>query len=307
MMPENAFGAWVKRRRKALDLTQEMLGDKVNCSAELIRKIEANVRRPSRELAILLASALAIPAPEYELFIALARGIDNPPAIVPSVLSLAGTRVLDQPDSAVIIRPDSGTIEDIRLTEADKMFALGRFHRSFLGMVTCSLETNYHASLAAGVRIRARELGIDVQIADSKFDPLIQSRLINQFVAQGAQALVVCPLDGISVRDALQNAFEAGVPAAETGIWAPPGGVAVNGMTDEQMGSAVGQYAAQVINRELNGRAVVAVLGRPDFQKITERANFMIAALREGAPAVTILTPTPKITVRKTLPISQKA
>ena len=69
----NSFGYWLRRRRKALDLTQEELGRSVSCSRDAIRKIEADERRPSRRLAERLADKLAIPAAEREAFIDAAR------------------------------------------------------------------------------------------------------------------------------------------------------------------------------------------------------------------------------------------
>ena len=50
-----SLGLWIKRRRKALDLTQGALAALVGCSLALIQKIEADARRPSREIAALLA------------------------------------------------------------------------------------------------------------------------------------------------------------------------------------------------------------------------------------------------------------
>ena len=53
-----SLGLWIKRRRKALDLTQDALAALVGCSKELIVKIEGDARRPSREIATLLATHL---------------------------------------------------------------------------------------------------------------------------------------------------------------------------------------------------------------------------------------------------------
>jgi transcriptional regulator with XRE-family HTH domain len=61
-----SFGYWLKRRRKALDLTQEQLAQGVACSHFAIRKIEADERRPSRRLAERLADRLAIPPHERD-------------------------------------------------------------------------------------------------------------------------------------------------------------------------------------------------------------------------------------------------
>jgi predicted ATPase/DNA-binding XRE family transcriptional regulator len=73
-----SFGYWVKRRRKALDLTQEALAQQVNCAVITIKKIEADERRPSRQIAERLTVVLAIPAEERDLFLRCARGQVTP-------------------------------------------------------------------------------------------------------------------------------------------------------------------------------------------------------------------------------------
>src|SRR5687767_11753301 len=70
---EHSFGAWVRRRRKALDLTQQELAQKVGCSMSLIVKIETDERRPSRPIAQLLAEHLEIPPDQHDLFLKVAR------------------------------------------------------------------------------------------------------------------------------------------------------------------------------------------------------------------------------------------
>jgi tetratricopeptide (TPR) repeat protein/transcriptional regulator with XRE-family HTH domain len=70
-----SFGYWLRRRRKALDLTQEALAERVSCSGFAIRKIEADERRPSLPLAHRLADALAVPAEERRAFLDAARAV----------------------------------------------------------------------------------------------------------------------------------------------------------------------------------------------------------------------------------------
>ncbi|MGE0337358.1 MAG: AAA family ATPase [Gammaproteobacteria bacterium] len=71
----DSFGYWLRRRRKALDLTQEALAARVACSRFTIRKIEADERRPSRMLALRLAERLAVPPEERAAFLAAARAL----------------------------------------------------------------------------------------------------------------------------------------------------------------------------------------------------------------------------------------
>jgi predicted ATPase/transcriptional regulator with XRE-family HTH domain len=69
-----SFGYWVMRRRKALDLTRAGLALQVSCSPETIKKIERDERRPSRQMAELLAAALAVPVAEHDRFLRAALG-----------------------------------------------------------------------------------------------------------------------------------------------------------------------------------------------------------------------------------------
>jgi transcriptional regulator with XRE-family HTH domain len=74
MSDETSFGRWLQRRRKALDLTQGELARRVGCAVETLRKIEADARRPSRQIAERLADALELPKAEDAAFVRAARG-----------------------------------------------------------------------------------------------------------------------------------------------------------------------------------------------------------------------------------------
>jgi predicted ATPase/transcriptional regulator with XRE-family HTH domain len=69
-----SFGQWLRQHRKHLDLTQEELAQRIGCSYIAIRKMEAGERRPSRQLAYLLADHFKVPAGELEAFVRFARG-----------------------------------------------------------------------------------------------------------------------------------------------------------------------------------------------------------------------------------------
>src|SRR5262245_56923704 len=67
------FGSWLRQRRKALDLTQVDLADQVGCSVITIKKIEADERRPSKQITERMADVLAIASAERADFVAFAR------------------------------------------------------------------------------------------------------------------------------------------------------------------------------------------------------------------------------------------
>jgi transcriptional regulator with XRE-family HTH domain len=79
-----SFGPWLKRRRKALDLTQADLAWLAGCSVVTIRKLEAEAQVPSRQLAELLAQHLAILPQERTTLIRFAGfGLDAAPPALP--------------------------------------------------------------------------------------------------------------------------------------------------------------------------------------------------------------------------------
>ena len=73
-MEFHSFGDWLKRKRKALDLTQAELASQVGCSAAAIRKLEAEERRPSAQIAERLAEIFYIAPDERANFLRFARG-----------------------------------------------------------------------------------------------------------------------------------------------------------------------------------------------------------------------------------------
>jgi predicted ATPase/class 3 adenylate cyclase len=70
-----SFGYWIRRQRKALDLTQRVLAEQVGCSLAAIKKIEGDERRPSRQIAERLADVLGVSADRREIFLEVARGL----------------------------------------------------------------------------------------------------------------------------------------------------------------------------------------------------------------------------------------
>ncbi len=70
-----SFGQWLRQRRKALDLTQEELAERISCSSAFIRKIEAGQRGVSKQVAEAMADVLGVTPDERPAFLSFARGV----------------------------------------------------------------------------------------------------------------------------------------------------------------------------------------------------------------------------------------
>jgi predicted ATPase/class 3 adenylate cyclase len=81
-----SFGAWVCLRRQALVMSREDLARQVGVAEVSIRKIEADERRPSPQVAALLAQQLQLAAETQTRFVQVARGllaVDQLPPPIP--------------------------------------------------------------------------------------------------------------------------------------------------------------------------------------------------------------------------------
>jgi non-specific serine/threonine protein kinase len=74
MADPTAFGLWLKQQRQVRKLPRKALAAAIDCSEVEIAKIEGGTRRPSRQIAELLAAYFGVPAAEWAAFDAFARG-----------------------------------------------------------------------------------------------------------------------------------------------------------------------------------------------------------------------------------------
>ena len=92
MDDDGSFGQWLRRRRRARDLTQAALAREVPCAVQTVRALEAGAWRPSRQLAARLAQVLGLAERDHAAFVAFARGMPDslpPEQALPSSTSVA--------------------------------------------------------------------------------------------------------------------------------------------------------------------------------------------------------------------------
>jgi predicted ATPase/class 3 adenylate cyclase len=100
----SSFGEWLRRRRKALDLTQAELAGQAGCVTGTIRSIEADARRPSRQLAERLADVLQLAQDERARFLKVARAELSPD-------QLASPTHLAEPSPSVVAPPPERALQ----------------------------------------------------------------------------------------------------------------------------------------------------------------------------------------------------
>jgi serine/threonine protein kinase/DNA-binding LacI/PurR family transcriptional regulator len=213
----------------------------------------------------------------------------QPRVVAPTITPVTPVVTRTVPPIAISAnRPKTGTLADIALTDQEKQLAPTLFQGSFLGVIPCSLTSDYHASFAAAARARAQELGISVRVEDSQNQSDKQPSLINQFVALGTRGIVMCMLNPQSSRQARINAGAAKVPIAVNDDTATPGGIAFT-ISNRMMGEVTGEFAADYVNKKLGGKAVAIVLNYPSLPQVVEREMGMVDAFKAGAPGATLV------------------
>ncbi len=70
----DTFGEWLRQQRNQSGLTRGQFADRVGCSIAFLRKIEDGERRPSTQIAELMANCLNVPTVERSTFVKVARG-----------------------------------------------------------------------------------------------------------------------------------------------------------------------------------------------------------------------------------------
>ncbi len=80
MQEEISFGNWLRKQRRALDLTRQAFADRIGCAEVTLRRIEAGTLKPSKELANILLDKLGIPETERSQWISFARGLSDFPS-----------------------------------------------------------------------------------------------------------------------------------------------------------------------------------------------------------------------------------
>ncbi len=107
------FGYWLRRRRKALDLTQAELAAQAGCVVTTIKKIETGARRPSAQLAARLAAALALSGEERAMLLAAAAGPAELPPL-PGPAAASALQLLPLPAAAGPLIGRAGELADLQ-------------------------------------------------------------------------------------------------------------------------------------------------------------------------------------------------
>jgi ribose transport system substrate-binding protein len=237
-------------------------------------------------LTVLLEACGAPPTPQVPAALSTpAPTVTAAPTAVPALPAGSQphpTLIAGNPGSAADLTPNAAEIAAARAT-------LGS---GLIGVVACTLSTEYHSIVAADAQTRAETLGFRVEVFDSQAKAERQPGAIKDLVDRGAKVIAICVLDPKVASAALKAAEDAGVYVVQFGGDAlDVNGVTVGGgqSSDIDLGCAAGEIAGDLIAKEKSGKASVAILDYPSLPQIVLRADSIEKCLKTRASGAIVV------------------
>src|SRR5262245_59274650 len=207
-----SFGAWVRRRRRALDLTRDELAAQIGCAVVTIRHIETDERRPSKQLAARLADGLQVSAEERTAFLQAARGqVATDRLAAPAVSverSIAGTIAPSERDKPALSLP-SGTVTFL-FTDIEGSTRLWSQNPQTMGAAIARHEALLRAVITASGGVVFKTVGDAIHAAFASALDAVQAAV------EGRQAIAAEPW-GTSTALRVRMALHSGVVEARQG------------------------------------------------------------------------------------------
>ena len=196
---------------------------------------------------------------------------------------------IPKPTAPTLLTEGLGTAADLVPTDAEIADAKANLGTGKIGLIPCTMGSEYHSIVANSAAARAKDLGITADIFDPQAKADQQISAIENFVSAGAKVIVICVLDPAVVKPALEAAAAAGVYIVQTsGRESAINGIGIS-IEDADLGCAAGELAGEAINSILAGKATVAILDYPDLPNVVIRADNIESCLKKTAPDATIV------------------
>ena len=151
--------------------------------------------------------------------------------------------------------------------------------------VTLLTRDVFYQELEKGMQEGAKGRGIKLMIQSAEKDLNLQTTQVENFVVQGVDALVICPVDSTGIGSAIERAGKAGIPVFTADIRAQEARVICHIASDNRQGGRLGgEYLAKLLGYE----AEVAIIDHPEVTSVQER----VAGFKEAVskyPGMTIV------------------
>ena len=154
-----------------------------------------------------------------------------------------------------------------------------------IGVTLLSQSQDFYKDLEQGLREEAERAGFRVIVQSGEFDPAIQARQLEDFVAKQVDAVVICPCDSDTVAASLRPVRKAGIPIFTADIAAKGVEVVAHVASDNTQG---GRLAGETMAELLDGSGTVLIIDHPTVSSVQDRTRGFAEALA-AHPGISIV------------------
>lgn len=171
-------------------------------------------------------------------------------------------------------------MKNLALTACVMALFAGTAHAEQIGVSIVNFDNNFQTLLRQGIKARAGEVGVDVQIEDAQNDSAKQLDQINNFIASGVDAIIVTLVDTAASPAITAAADAAGVPLVYVNlepqdIAALPAKQAYVGSNEIESGTLGAFEACKILRGQLksNGAKGYVIMGSLSHQAALQRTK----------------------------------
>lgn len=146
-----------------------------------------------------------------------------------------------------------------------------------------NFENPYFTLVIRGFEERCRELGIEYNTVDAKYDPSIQYNHIENFMAAKYDAILVSPIDVDGINDICQQAIDSGMVVVSEAQYFECAQAKFT-LDEYKYGWAQGTEVAKWINGKLGGECEWALIAQDNVPPVVRRGDGVVESIAEFAP-----------------------
>ncbi|HHV10937.1 MAG TPA: sugar ABC transporter substrate-binding protein [Clostridiales bacterium] len=142
-----------------------------------------------------------------------------------------------------------------------------------IGSVIMNTSGEWFSEVMQGMNAAGEDLGVKVNIVSSDNEVSKESDNVSTFIAQGADALAICPLSADASVAAVEAAKEAGLPVIAWNCTVNTEVDGFVGVSNYDLGKLTGEYVAQYVKDNYPEGCKLAILGNHSYEVGVERCN----------------------------------
>ncbi len=154
-----------------------------------------------------------------------------------------------------------------------------------IGLTVQSIENPFFVAIQTGAEAEGKKIGATVTLQDGRHDIGNQTNIIDDFVQQQVDLIVLNAVDSAGIAPAVTRARKAGIPVIAVDVGAE-GGVSATITSDNVQ---AGEIAAQYMVDRLHGKGVIAVLDGPPVTAVQDRIKGMNNVLAKS-PGIKVVS-----------------